>query len=321
MIDKTLNSETSPKHPIKVVARRTGLSADVIRAWEHRYGAVSPERSNTNRRLYSDADVERLRLLRRATAVGRRIGDVARLPLVELTNLVGADESAVKQAPVPPVATRPSKGACREHFEACLATLQQMNPSALESALANAAVCLSTPVLLEEVLHPLMVNIGEQWQKGTIRISHEHMATAQVRSFLGTLVNAGNMAGTGPKLLATTPVGQEHELGALMVAVTAALGGWNVTYLGPNTPADEIAFATAQHGVSAVTLSIAYPADDPRLPAELQKLRRRLPAEAHLLVGGMAASGYQEVLDEIGAVQPQSLGELREELDRLRAAS
>ena len=77
MVDRELDGEG--KHPIQIVARRTGLTPDVIRVWERRYEAVLPRRTSTNRRLYSDRDVERLQLLRRATLAGRRIGDVARL--------------------------------------------------------------------------------------------------------------------------------------------------------------------------------------------------------------------------------------------------
>jgi methanogenic corrinoid protein MtbC1 len=69
----------------------------------------------------------------------------------------------------------------------------------------------------------------------------EHMASAQLRSFLGHLANHSNMNGNGSGLLVTTPTGQHHELGALMATITAALGGWNALYLGPNVPSDEIA--------------------------------------------------------------------------------
>ena len=84
----------TPIHPIQTVARRTGLTADVIRAWERRYRAVVPQRSETRRRLYSESDVERLLLLRRATLAGRRIGDVANMSTDELAPLVAADETA-----------------------------------------------------------------------------------------------------------------------------------------------------------------------------------------------------------------------------------
>jgi DNA-binding transcriptional MerR regulator len=75
-------------HSIKAVSRRTGLSPHVIRIWEKRYGAVEPRRTSTNRRLYSDAEIERLNSLRLATAAGHSIGNIATLPLRQLNSLV-----------------------------------------------------------------------------------------------------------------------------------------------------------------------------------------------------------------------------------------
>ena len=89
---------TNPQHPIQVVARRTGLTPDVIRAWERRYQAVTPQRAANSRRLYSDLDVEKLSLLRRATSAGRRIGDIAGQSIEELYSLVENDELAAAQA-------------------------------------------------------------------------------------------------------------------------------------------------------------------------------------------------------------------------------
>ena len=85
-------SET--KHPIQIVARRTGLSVDVIRAWERRYNAVTPTRTETGRRLYSNNDVKKLTLLSRAISAGRRIGDVASLSINDLMQVIDSDEVA-----------------------------------------------------------------------------------------------------------------------------------------------------------------------------------------------------------------------------------
>jgi DNA-binding transcriptional MerR regulator/methylmalonyl-CoA mutase cobalamin-binding subunit len=301
-------------HPIQVVARRTGLSADVIRAWERRYQAVAPQRSTTDRRLYSDEDVARLTLLRRATQAGRRIGDVARLPLPALQQLVVVDEAAVQVAPEPPPAGEHDE----PHLAACLQAVQRLDAAALEAALAAAARTLSIPRLLTGLVGGLLERIGDQWRLGLLRPCHEHLATTQLRLFLGGLLSTANMADSGPPLLVATPTGQRHELGALMVAVTAAQSGWRPLYLGPDLPSDDIAFAATAREVGAVALSLTYPGDDPRLPAALRRLRQQLPTATVLLVGGAAMAGYQAVLDEIGAWQQHTLEELQAMLDRLR---
>lgn len=304
-------SEDQPRHPIQVVARRTGLSVDVIRVWERRYAAVSPGRTDTRRRLYSDADVHRLLLLRRATEAGRRIGDVASLPTPELARLVASDRGA-----------EPAAAAGPEAFVArCLEAAERMDPAALEAELARAAVNFSVPVLLERVVAVLLREVGERWHRGELRVGQEHLASAVVRSFLGGLYSTSNMGGTGPVLLVTTPAGQHHELGALMAAVVAAADGWRVVHLAPSTPAAEIAAAAQRVDARAVALAVAYPQDDPRLAGELRLLRQQLAPHVALLVGGHASEGYAAVLAEIGARRLASLEELRAALAGLRAAS
>ncbi|MFO1434169.1 MAG: cobalamin-dependent protein [Candidatus Competibacteraceae bacterium] len=263
-----------------------------------------------------DEDIARLHLLRQATENGRRIGDVARLALPELQALVQQDQGAAVPSLVAPTGQPPS--ATREHVDACLAAVQQLDSAALEAALAHAARSLSIPLLLQDVIGTLMLEIGERWRTGVLRPCHEHMATAQIRFFLGNLLLHSAMTGTGPRLVVTTPAGQRHELGALLVAVTAAQAGWTPLYLGADIPSDEIAFAVTAKAAAAVALSISYPGDDPRLGDALRRLRRQLPERVVLLVGGAAAAGYQPVLAEIGALQPSDLATLRLELDRIR---
>ncbi|MGA7801696.1 MAG: MerR family transcriptional regulator [Gammaproteobacteria bacterium] len=303
-------------HPIQVVARRTGLTADVIRIWERRYAAVSPERTATGRRLYSNADVDRLLLLRQATEAGRRIGDVAGLSTEKLRALVAGD----RQTPVPTAGRRArhADGGAGGYLQSCLEAVDRMDPEALQRTLDNAAVSLTLPVLLDQLITPMLRHIGEHWQAGTLRIGQEHLAASVTRSFLGRLSRTSNMDGTGPTLVVTTPVGQNHELGALMAAITAGSEGWNVVHLNPNTPADEIAASALATKARAVALSMVYPPDDPRIQDELRALRRHLPPELKLLVGGAASDAYKSVLQEVGAVRLETLSELRTELQTLR---
>ena len=126
------------------------------------------------------------------------------------------------------------------------------------------------------------------------------------------------MSATGPTLMVTTPVGQWHEIGALIVASTAMADGWNVTYLGTSLPAEEIAAAAQHQCAKAVALSLIYAADDPRVGQELAALGRYLGHDVSLLVGGRGSAGYKEVLDDIGAVCLSGTTHLREYLETLR---
>lgn len=307
---------SKPRHPIQVAARRSGLTADAVRAWERRYQAITPGRSDTNQRLYSDDDMERLLLLGQVTRGGRRIGDVARLPLAELRAMASADREAALRVGGPP---RDGKGApAAPHLAACVDAVRQLDASALETALARASVDLAVPALLERLLLPLMREVGERWNDGSLRIGHEHMTTGIVRSFLGAQRSLAAPDESAPEIIVAAPAGQRHELGGMMVSVMAASDGWRVTYLGADLPADDIAAAALRRQARAVALSIVYPADDPRMGRELTILAARLGADVQLLVGGASAAAYREVLRGIGARLIPDLSSLREELQRLR---
>ncbi len=315
--------ETLRRHPIGVVSRRTGLKPDLIRAWERRYGAVEPGRTETRRRFYSDADVERLLLLRRVMSTGRGIGQVAGLSNVALQALIEDDPGVPagmvgtvgRTGAVPVVA---AEGA--ELFLAlCLSATQRLDVRDLQLQLDRASVALSRINLLEKLLAPLLNRVGELWHRGELRPSHEHMASAMVRSFLGGMRESYHLPATAPHLVVTTPARQVHELGALIVAATAATEGWQATYLGPDLPPEEIAAAAVQKGARAVAISIVYPPDDPLLGDDLRKLHRLLPAGTELFVGGRAAAAYATVLEDIGALQLDSLSRLREELELIRS--
>lgn len=312
----SISPSTVLRHPIGVVSRRTGLKPDLIRAWERRYGAVAPGRSDTRRRFYSDADVARLQLLKRVLDTGRSIGQVANLSDEELESLVASEPP-----PAPPVAS-PATGSNGEaadaYLELCLGAARRLEVGELELCLQRASVALSRTNLLEKLMVPLLHRVGELWHLGELRPTHEHVASAVIRSFLGRIYHAFDVPATAPHLIATTPPRQRHELGALMAAAVAAGEGWRTTYLGPDLPPEEIAAAAREKGARAVALSLVYPPDDPLLGDELRKLRRLLGPSVALIAGGRACSAYGAVLDEIGALRAVDLPGLRRELDRLR---
>src|SRR5215208_4130971 len=176
------STSNAPRHPIGVVARRTGLKPDLIRAWERRYGAVEPGRTETRRRFYSDDDVERILLLRRVVSTGRGISQVAGLPNEELEALIAAEPAP--QAAARPPAPSPA-GEVEELAESflvrCLAAAQALDVRELEIQLDRASVAFSRTNLIEKLLVPLMHRIGDLWHQGALRPIHEHMASSVVR--------------------------------------------------------------------------------------------------------------------------------------------
>jgi DNA-binding transcriptional MerR regulator/methylmalonyl-CoA mutase cobalamin-binding subunit len=302
-----------PRYSIKTVARMTGLSVHLIRMWEKRYQAVSPQRTRTNRRLYSDADIKRLNYLRMATAAGHAISNVASLPLQTLRSMIAKSAASVGR-PRNKVVLPPSVA----FQQSALRAVKEMDTAALSDALEKALVALGHQGLLTEVVSPLASTVGEHWRSGKFSAAHEHFLTAALKIFLGHLSSQFAARPDSPHLIVGTPAGQLHELGAVIVRDAAAQVGWNTTYLGPSLPAAEIAGAAIQNNVMAVALSIVYPDDDPNLPAELTALRRFLPKQVKILAGGRAAESYLATLANIGATVTDDIGEFCNELDRLR---
>ena len=178
-------------------------------------------------------------------------------------------------------------------------------------------VALGQRTVIEKVIVPLMQQIGELWNAGVLRMTHEHLASAVMRNFLWNLRGAYVVSPKGPQLVVTTPAGQLHDIGALIVTATARAEGWGVIYLGPNLPAEEIA-AAVQPGVKAIALSIMYPPDDPYLVGELTKLRRYLSPDVRMLVGGRAAHAYEAGFASMDVLHTQTLTDLRTHLQELR---
>lgn len=304
-------------HPIKVVENRTGLTAHTIRVWEKRYQAVTPERTPTNRRVYSDEDVERLQLLRKATLAGRSIGQIADLPTEELRALIDEDEAAVAE-PITITGTPLEDGDPDDFLHAAIHSVEGLDAPGLQRILAHASLSLSKPALMEELVVPLMYRIGEMWREGQVRVAHEHLASVVVRNFVGNLEPPADMPECAPAIVVATPTGQMHELGALIVAATAASEGWHVVHLGPNLPAEEIASAVHQAKARVVALSLVYPSDDPNVSLELRKLRQSLSPDVGIIIGGRAALSYQEACRSVGATPLKDMISLRAVLESMR---
>ncbi len=304
----------------------TGLSPHVIRIWERRYGAVTPRRTPTNRRLYSDADIERLRLLRQAVALGHSISRIAALPDEEIMQLVTEPaHDTPRAARVGGDAAKTASGTGQQaasfFVESAFTAIGRLDALALEEVMARASLSLGVLPFLEEVAAPFMDSIGLAWRAGKVRVAQEHMASALVRTFLGDILRNVEPPEGAPDLIAGTPPRQDHELGALMAAVVAASEGWRVTYLGPNVPIEEVCIAAEVRRARAVALSIVFPPDDPHLPRELRQFRKILRRDTAILAGGASAAAYKDVLEPIGAVTLSNLGDLPDALRGVREAS
>lgn len=293
---RTQSSTGNSGHPIAVAAERTGLTQDVIRVWERRYGAVKPARTKGGQRLYTNADVERLTLLNVATDAGRSIGQIARLSTRELRLMVDEDRSAREGRSV----SVPDRLDTAEFVALGLALTRSLAGTELNLHLRRAAASLGVTAFVARVAVPLLRQVGEEWHAGRLTPSQEHLASSVLHDILVGTMRGFSQRNGASRVLVATPAGERHAIGAAVVGAAAAMEGWNVVYLGADLPATEIAAAAKAADVAIVALSIVYVDDRQRLLTEVRSLRKQMPQHMSLVVGGSGAALIERDLSAAG---------------------
>ena len=314
-----LNDE-SAQYLISTVSKRSGVKSDLVRAWERRYQAVTPTRTAGGHRVYTDQDIARLKLLNQATNNGHSISQIAQFSLDDLKNLLKNDPDGMSQSLI---SIKPSAidriYLAEDYIEKCYAAVLAFDAKTLESHFENAIVELGSEAFIEHLLTPLLTQIGERWKTGELRPVHEHMTSSVIRSLTYILRNNNPVSANAPRMIVSTPLGQLHELGALLAAIMAELSGWQVTYLGANLPAEEIAAGVKFTNACALTISISFATDDHVVPKELRRLKKLIGNKVALIVGGRAAGHFEAVLNEIDVVNIKSYQHFRQILAELAA--
>jgi DNA-binding transcriptional MerR regulator len=284
----------------------TSIPIDTLRAWERRYRVVEPERDHRGR-LYSQTDVDRLRLLRRAVDGGHAIGRVARLSTAELEALLAP---AALEAPAPPAEV---------DLSALQDALGRLDAAAFRRELSRLAATLSLRALCRDVALPFLHLVGEAWHAGRLGIGHEHMASAEIRSLLGALARLHEVRDGAPALVLATPAGELHEIGSLAAAVVASHAGLGAVYLGPDVPAADLVSAASRVSARAVVLGWTGARGDRRKQAEaaIAAVARDLPRGIELWVGGGGASDAVRLTGG-RAVALESFGAYEHALSRLQ---
>ena len=254
----------------------TGLSVDTLRAWERRYNAVAPGR-NDRGRLYSDADVARLKQLGELVKRGHAIGTIAGLAEADLAGLLKRADALTTLPEAAPVAK----------LDLLKGALDRYDLDAIEATLNRHAAVLPPRDLVFAVILPMLQEIGRRWEAEKVRPAQEHLVSAIARSILGGLLRATMRPSASPKIVFATPAGERHELGLLCAALLTASAGYGVVYLGPDLPAADIAHAAATAGARVVIVSLTTPGVVPR--GELRTLARVGQGGVELWVGGPEA--------------------------------
>jgi methanogenic corrinoid protein MtbC1 len=286
-----------------VASRRTKLSRELLRIWERRYGVVDPRRTDSGRRQYSEEEVRKLQLLQQAVSLGHRIGGLSKLRIEDLRELIQKEADVV-------AASGNGKTSDRQLLENCVTAVRDLDAPRLQSLLNRALVSLDGTAYVDELLVPLFNRIGTEWERGTMEPYHEHLATSTVRNILARFL-AQIPEDLDRRVLVATPSGHHHEIGALLVGVSAVLAGFRVLYFGTNLPAADIVSAVEKTEASILALSVIYPPKDSRTLGELEAVARDLPEGVRFVVGGRSVSYYSKALERLGVLIISDLAEFR----------
>jgi DNA-binding transcriptional MerR regulator len=226
-----------PRLRIGELSRRVGVSPELLRAWETRYGLLRPDRTAGGLRLFSEEDERRVYLMRKHIAAGLSASEAARLAR-------SGEESASREG-----------SASFAEIQTSLAHgIDALDEPMAQSALDQLFRAFALPYALSEVILPFLHQLGERWAAAETSIAHEHFASNVLGGRLRALTQGwGN--GVGPRAVLACPPGERHEFGLLCFGLALREHGWRITYLGADTPLCEITDALGELLPTMVVIS------------------------------------------------------------------
>jgi DNA-binding transcriptional MerR regulator len=254
------------------LSRRVGVTPDVLRAWERRYGVLRPHRSRSGQRLYTAADEARVRQMLDHIEDGYSASVAARL-------------AATPQAPAPPAPTAAPATDLDTLAVELRTALHGLDEAAAESALDRLLATFALDTVLRDVVIPFLADLGERWARGTISVGREHFATAVLGGRLHALARGWD-AGVGPRAVLACPSDERHDLGLLCFALALRGRGWRVSYLGADTPVPAIEDVAAELDAELVVVGAVRPEPLVGVAAPLAALA----TSRRVCVGGRGAS-------------------------------
>lgn len=294
----------NPRFNIAAVERDTGLSKDVLRVWERRYGFPLPGRDDHGERIYPAEQVERLRLVKRLMDAGHRPGKLLATPTEELNVL------APRRPQAPGAASRAD--AAMELGD-LMSLIKQHDGAAYQQAMQQRLARQGLVRFVQETVAPLTRLVGAAWEEGSIEVFEEHLFTELTKRLLRQVIASLPAGKHSPRIVLTSVPDELHVLGLLMAEALLALEGAECIPLGTQMPLLEIACAASAHRADIVALSFSVAFPQRQIPSLLQQLRMVLPAEVALWAGG----GGVRRLPEIAGVE--LLASLERALDALAA--
>jgi DNA-binding transcriptional MerR regulator len=264
------SSEAKGYLRIGELSRRSGVSAELLRAWEDRYALLSPSRTTGGFRLYDQHDERRVRLMRQFLSSGVAAAEAARLTLAE------------------PDTTRPTAAPSthdlRAGEDALVRAFDRFDDAGAHAALDRIFSAYGLEIALRDVLMPYLHDLGDRWERGAVTIAQEHFATALLRGRLLSLAR-GWGGGEGPLALLACVPGDLHDLGLICFGLALRSHGWRITFLGPDSPIHSIVETAQTMRPTLIIVAASLPLQH-RHAVGLEAIARENP----LALGGAGAN-------------------------------
>jgi MerR family transcriptional regulator, light-induced transcriptional regulator len=253
------------------LAKRTGVSPELLRAWEQRYGLLQPTRTPGGFRLYSAADEARVRHMRGLVSGGLAAAQAARLVL-------SGGEPAPRTVSASPTTLEDAAANLT-------ASLDRLDEEAANAALDRLFAAYTVETVLQEVVIPYLHRLGERWEAGEVSVAQEHFASNLLRGRLLGLAQGWGQ-GQGPGAILACVPGEQHELGLLVFGVALRRRGWRITYLGTDSPIGPVADIARSLAPAVVVLVSMNPDSFLDHAREIEKLAKQFP----VMIAGTGAT-------------------------------
>lgn len=294
-------------HRIHRVAKLTGLSRDVIRVWERRFGLLQPTRGANRYRNYSDEDVALLRYLKEQLDAGASIGDLARLGREELVTRV---RTTVPRAAI-------VDNTFDRLLRELLSALDPFDRISFEKRLNGAVAVVPFEEALHGILLPLQEQVGQRWHDGRINIAIEHYVTNQIQQKIFAALNQLPVAEFGAKVIVACPPGEEHNIAALAVAYRCRARGCRVYYLGANVPIASLGKLCREVEPDLTILSFPVALPEAKAAELLQALAHELRPSTTVMAGGNGTLAMRDHFATSKIDVLENFGELDKKLDQI----
>jgi MerR family transcriptional regulator, light-induced transcriptional regulator len=253
------------------LAKRTGASPELLRAWEQRYGLLQPTRTAGGFRLYSAADEARVQRMQHLVSGG--------LAAAQAAHLVLSGDEPAPQAASPPATT------LAEAADDLTASLDRLDEQAANTALDRLFAAYTVETVLQEIILPYLHRLGERWATGEVSVAQEHFASNLLRGRLLGLAQGWGQ-GQGPAAILACVPGEQHELGLLAFGVALRRRGWRITYLGTDSPIDAVADIAQSLAPTVVVLLSIHPQGFLDHAPEI----KQLTTQAQVVIAGPGAT-------------------------------